>query len=316
MPPTLFGFVFRVSARNQVWISLLAIAVFTLNTAPLELQRRMMNAIVHDREMKLVLGLAAAYFTIVLSEGVVKLLMNVYRGWVCEKTVRVMRLTASAVAGARPGRRNEPDIQGVEISLILAEPEPIGAFAGIAVSEPILQAGILASVFGYMLYIQPLLAAVSIAIFSPQFVFVPLMQRAINRRVQSRILVLRETSVDVLPKGIDEAETALRQEMRFAEIFELNLGIFKLKYSMNFLMNLTAEWRQDRRARRRWMVGDRGTDRSGNAGRFPLRPPQPERSLGRPRELVPGHDGQQRQVCDLRRCGEEIRQSRRKHPLI
>ena len=27
--------------------------------------------------------------------------------------------------------------------------------------------------------------------------------------------------------------------MRFTEIFELNLRIFKLKYSMNFLMNLT-----------------------------------------------------------------------------
>jgi ABC-type bacteriocin/lantibiotic exporter with double-glycine peptidase domain len=27
--------------------------------------------------------------------------------------------------------------------------------------------------------------------------------------------------------------------MRFAEIFQLNLGIFKLKYSMKFLMNLT-----------------------------------------------------------------------------
>ena len=239
MPRTLFGFVFRVSARNQAWISLLAIAVFTLNTAPLEVQRRMMNAIVDDRDVKLLLGLAAAYIGIVSSEGLVKLLMNVYRGWVCEKTVRVMRLTASAVAGARPGRRNEPDVQGVEISLILAEPEPIGAFVGVAVSEPVLQAGILVSVFGYMLYIEPQLAAVSIAMFSPQFVFVPLMQRAINRRVQSRIIVLRETSIGVLPGTIDEMQAALRQEMRFAEIFELNLGILKLKYSMNFLMNLT-----------------------------------------------------------------------------
>jgi ABC-type bacteriocin/lantibiotic exporter with double-glycine peptidase domain len=34
-------------------------------------------------------------------------------------------------------------------------------------------------------------------------------------------------------------ETALRQEMRFSEIFVLNLGIMKLKYSMNFLMNIT-----------------------------------------------------------------------------
>lgn len=239
MPRTLLAFVIRVSGSSQVAISLLAITVFLLNTAPLEIQRRMMNAIVQDRDLKLLVGLAAAYVAIVFAEGVVKLLMNVYRGWVGEKAARALRLAASAVAGARPGRRNEPDVQGVQISMILAEPEPIGAFTGDAISEPLLQTGILVSVFGYMLYTQPVLAAVSIAMFSPQFVFVPLMQRAINRRVQSRIVVLRETSVAVLPGKVDEVQTTLRQEMRFAEIFELNMGIFKLKYSMNFLMNLT-----------------------------------------------------------------------------
>ena len=79
--------------------------------------------------------------------------------------------------------------------MILAEPEPIGAFVGIAVSEPVLQGGNLLSVFGYMFYVEPLLALISIAMFSPQFVFVPLMQRAINRRVQSRILVLRQRAL-------------------------------------------------------------------------------------------------------------------------
>jgi len=239
MPRTLFAFVVRVSGTSQIAISLLSIAVFLLNTAPLELQRRMMNAVVHDRDVTLVLGLAAAYVGVVFSEGLVKLLMNVCRGWVGEKATRALRLAANAVAGARAGRRHEPYIQGVQISMILAEPEPIGAFTGDAISEPLLQTGILISVFGYMLYTQPLLAAVSILMFSPQFLFVPVMQRAINRRVQSRIVVLRETSVGVLPGKVDEVQTALRQEMRFAEIFELNMGIFKLKYSMNFLMNLT-----------------------------------------------------------------------------
>ena len=48
MPPTLFGFVWRVSAKSQVRISVLAIAVFVLNTVPLELQRRILNATVID----------------------------------------------------------------------------------------------------------------------------------------------------------------------------------------------------------------------------------------------------------------------------
>ena len=79
----------------------------------------------------------------------------------------------------------------------------------------------------------------ALAIFSPQFVFVPLMQRAINRRIQARILVLRQASAGALRTSMAEVEEALRQEMRFAEVFELNMGVFKLRYSMKFLMNLT-----------------------------------------------------------------------------
>jgi hypothetical protein len=58
------------------------------------------------------------------------------------------------------------------------------------------------------------------------------MQRAINRRVQARILLLRQASAGALRAREKEVEEALRQEMRFAEIFELNLGIFKLRHSM------------------------------------------------------------------------------------
>ncbi len=235
----MFGFVRRVSVWSQIWLSLLAIGVSLLNTVPLELQRRILNAMVLDGDIKLVLGLTLGYAFVVLAEGLVKLLMNVYRGWVTEKAVRALRLSTTALVESMPEQRGKAGIQGVEISLILDEPEPIGAFVGVAVSELVLQVGMLLFVFGYMFYLQPLLALVCLAAFSPQFVFVPLMQRAINRRVQSRIVVLRQASVGVLYEGTSDVERALRQEMRFAEIFQLNLGIFKLRYSMKFLMNLT-----------------------------------------------------------------------------
>jgi hypothetical protein len=92
-----------------------------------------------------------------------------------------LRLSAHALAGSLPERRRKANVQGVAISKILAEPEPIGGFAGVAISEPVLQAGNLLSVFGYMLYVEPLLAAISIAMFSPQFVFVPLPERSLER---------------------------------------------------------------------------------------------------------------------------------------
>lgn len=241
MPQTLSGFVRRVSARNQLGVSLLAVVVFVLNTAPLEMQRRILNAAVHDANLRPVLGLAVAYAAIVLCEGLVKLLMNIYCGWIGEKAVRVLRLTASALVDPTPEQRATAGVHGVGISMILSEPESIGGFVGVAVSELVLQGGILLSVFGYMFYTQPPLALACLLILSPQFVFVPFMQRAINRRVQARVIVLRKASTGVLAAGESEVELegALKQELRFAKIFELNVGVFKLKFSMNFLMNLT-----------------------------------------------------------------------------
>ena len=89
--------------------------------------------------------------------------------------------------------------------MILEEAEPIGGFIGISISEPLLQGGILASVIGYMFMLEPQLALLGLAFFLPQTVFVPLLQRAINRRAQARILTKRGIS------GSDRRERAFRR---------------------------------------------------------------------------------------------------------
>jgi len=127
---------------------------------------------------------------------------------------------------------------GVEISMILDEVEPIGGFTGVSVSEPLLQGGILVSVLTYMLYLDLGLAMLALAFFVPQLVFVPLLQGAINRRAQARILTKRGIS-----GGVIQAATASTHEWQWARapierVFALNMGIYKLKYTMNLLMNL------------------------------------------------------------------------------
>jgi ABC-type bacteriocin/lantibiotic exporter with double-glycine peptidase domain len=100
-----------------------------------------------------------------------------------------------------------------------------------------LQGGILLSVVGYMLALEPWLAAIGLAFFLPQTVFVPLLQSAINKRARSRILVKREVSGVIAdrPLAATSASWMLNQIRR---IFTLNMWIFWLKYSMNLLMNL------------------------------------------------------------------------------
>ncbi len=237
LPPSLFGLAWRVSAGDQIWLCVLAVMVALLDTAPIEVQRRMVNHAIKESGLRSIVMLALTYAGIVLVQGMTKMLSNIYRSWVSEHAVRSLRSYINATEPAQGEAPQHVDAghQGTQISMIVAESEPIGAFMGESFSEPLLQGGVMVSVVGYLIYLQPFIALVLLAVYLPQAVFVPLMQRAINRRAQARIATLREASAGV----IDGEETGVNhQEARFERVFELNMGVYKLKYSMNFLMNL------------------------------------------------------------------------------
>jgi hypothetical protein len=128
-------------------------------------------------------------------------------------------------------REENSEDTGIGIAMMVSEVEPIGGFVGISVSEPLLQGGVLASVIGYMIFLEPWTAVLSMAFLAPQMIFVPLMQFAINRRAQARIQTIRALSGEVVGTGTPRDEEIQR-------VFVLNMGIYKLKYSMNLAMNL------------------------------------------------------------------------------
>jgi ABC-type bacteriocin/lantibiotic exporter with double-glycine peptidase domain len=234
MPRTIIHYVLRFTGKHQVGLALLSIAVFALSAVPLELQRRIVNTIVDHGAFDTVLWLALGYGGVALVEQSLKLCLNVYRSWVAENAVRTLRTTV----GDHCSLEDSIADTGVEISMILDEVEPIGGFTGVSVSEPLLQGGIMVSVLSYMLYLDLSLAVLALAFFVPQLVFVPLLQGAINRRAQARILTKRGIS-----GGVIEAAAAATHQWQWARdpierVFTLNMGIYKLKYSMNLLMNL------------------------------------------------------------------------------
>lgn len=236
LPRGLIGYVICVSGWHQLWIALLSIVVFLLGTIPLEVQRRIVNDAFKGHDFTPILLLSLLYAKLAVAEGLLKLVTNVYRGWIGESATRALReeIDGDLVTGHdRIGHNGDA---GVGLSMIIAECEAIGGFVGDCVSEPLIQGGMLVAVFGYMVYLQPLMALVSFAVFTPQIVFVPLMQRAINRRVAQRILVLRQVSIDIFT--ITPAQEARSETDAFDLAFQLNMGIYKLKFSMNFLMNL------------------------------------------------------------------------------
>jgi ABC-type multidrug transport system fused ATPase/permease subunit len=233
LPRNVYRYVFATSAPHQLALVLLTAFLALLEVAPLELQRRIVNDLVKHRPYSWVVWLCAAYAGVVLVQGSTKLAVNIYRGWVGERARRDLRRRVHTVVEGPASSSPAAEAQGITISMIVAEVEPIGGFVGESVSEPLQQIGIMASVFAYLIHIDVWMALAAIALFIPQLVFVPILQSAVNRRTGTRIQVLRQLGIAMIERG-DDAE----DQRRIQQAFLLDMGIFKLKFTMNFLMNL------------------------------------------------------------------------------
>src|SRR6185436_13312605 len=168
LPQTIMGFVIRCSGRHQIALALLAAGVFGLSSVPLELQRRIVNDAIKTGATETIFWLAVAYAGVALLEQSLKLALNLYRAWVSEDAVRGLRKTLEDVL-----EETGPAATGTHAAMAVAEAEPIGGFVGVAISEPLLQVGILVSVMGYMTYLEPWALALSAGFLLPQVLFVP-----------------------------------------------------------------------------------------------------------------------------------------------
>lgn len=233
LPSSFLRFVLCSGGWHQAAVCALSVAVFLLNAAPIETQRRIIDAAVHAGSLSAILTLVALQFALLLTFGLAKLAMNVYRAWLGECATRDLRLV---VTRRLEGQDAEDSAltNGTGLAMILGEADDIGAFVGSSLSLPIVEIGFLASVFIYLAVLDLKMMVVSLLILMPQFVFVPLMQRAINRRVAQRTRILRRFGEEILSPS--RAESSAR---RLDEVFTINLGMFEIKFSLNFLMNLT-----------------------------------------------------------------------------
>lgn len=236
MPRKLAGFILMMGRGHQTVLVALSVMLFVVAIVPLEIQRRIINGATQGSSFNAILMLVLTYLALVLTEGGAKLVLNIYRGWIGEVAIRWLRL---AVLDARERHLEELTTlaEGVELSIVLAEAEPVGGFVGTSISEPILQVGVLLAVGGYMIYLQPLLALAVGVVFVPQAVLVPILQSLINQRVKTKITVMRHLSEEMVDHD-SSLKAPRHQAARVQRLFSTNMSIYKLKYSLNFLMNL------------------------------------------------------------------------------
>ena len=236
LPRRLLPYVFQTSGVHQAVLALLAVAVFMLGLAPLELQRRIVNSLVEGRAYRHIIIFCILYAGLALCEGATKIGLNIYRAWLSERAARDLRRTIRANLARPTGLTHGSAEEGLEVSMVVAEVDPIAGFVGEGLSEPLLQAGILLSHAGYMIFLDRWMALLAFAVFVPQLIIVPLMQHAMNLRSEGRVRALREVSIGIVAApghGVRPDDLARTQR-----VFELNMEFFRIKFSLNFLMNV------------------------------------------------------------------------------
>lgn len=211
----------------------MSISVFLLNAAPIETQRRIIDTAVRAGSIRTILTLVALQLAIGLAYGLAKLAVNMYRAWLGECATRDLRLVVTrrleCQGAGKPYLNN-----GTGLAMILAEADDIGAFVGSSLSLPVVEIGFLSSVFIYLAVLDIRMMLASLLILAPHIAFVPLMQRAINRRVAQRTRLLRRFGDELLSPSKTESSAP-----RLNELFAVDIGVFEIKFSLNFMMNLT-----------------------------------------------------------------------------
>ena len=127
------SFVRRASGTHQVYVSVIAISVALANFIPIDLQRRVVDVAIADKDVRALLTLGGLYLAAILLHAGLKYAMIVYQGWVGESVVKTARDQLALVATQRSAREHARS--GQTASIIGNEIDYVGGFVGTSISE-------------------------------------------------------------------------------------------------------------------------------------------------------------------------------------
>ncbi len=211
MPRNVYAYIYQFSFRPQILVVLLTLALLPLAPIPLELQRRILDDAIAAGDVELLVRLCLFYLGVLGLASLLKLGMKIQREFISARIVHALRRSLyyciyTIVPPARWKGENEDRVdEGVVVSMLTSEVEKLGGFAGQALSGPLLQVGTLVTILGYMFWIEPLVASIALALYSPQFLIVPLSQVRLNALSRAKALKVRELGGFI----VDNAEDAL-----------------------------------------------------------------------------------------------------------
>ncbi|WP_051631301.1 ABC transporter transmembrane domain-containing protein [Afifella pfennigii] len=259
MERNFFRYIWRYSRKQQLIILAITLVSFPILYASLELPKIIINEAIGGKEfpknylgfeldqIEFLLFLSLTFLFFVGLNGVVKYVMNVYKGLTGERTLRRLRyqLFERVLRFRLPyfSRASSGEI----IAMIASEVQPLGGFIADAIAVPVFQGGTLLVYIFFIFMQDPLLGAAAISLYPIQGWLIPRLQKRVNQLARERVRNLRELSEDVGTSiaGIRDIHANNTAAYHLAEFtsrlqknFEIRYAIFKRKFMIKFINNL------------------------------------------------------------------------------
>ena len=255
MEPTLLKFVWRFSRRRQLIALSIALAMFPLTYLALEIPKIIINDAIDvtgpqadniDGRLSELFWLCAAFLAVVVTSGLLKMTLNLYKGAIGERLMKRLRFQLIDRLMHFPTPELRRTSQGEMVSVVTGEVEPLGGVMSEAVAQPVFLLGQMLTILAFLFFQSVWLGLASIAFIPLQAWLIPMLQRQLNKLQLERIQEVRQFSTELSDtvaavedlranNGVKRREAVFSSRLK--RLFNVRLRIYRKKYFMKFLNN-------------------------------------------------------------------------------
>ena len=260
MEPSIYRYIIKFSLRQQIILTLMAIASFPFLYAFYQLPKMIIDDAILAKDTVFPVEVAgieldqtgflwllcSAFLLLVIVNQGFKYIINLYAGITGERMLRRLRFDLFARILRFPLPQFRKTSSGEMVTMITAEVEPLGGFVGDAFKLPVFQGGYLLVILAFLFVQNWIMALAAVALYPLQGYLIPKLQRRVNLMGKERVRRVRELSASIgeTAAGIQEVHThnTARRELavfsrRLGAIYDVRLQIYIWKFIIKFLNN-------------------------------------------------------------------------------
>lgn len=180
--------------RVQILLLFVILITVTTRVIPLEMQKKIVNHAIGQKKLNLLFWYCGFYLAAVVIASGMKFVITYLQTYLGQQSLARMRKEMFEHILQLPLSFFRKTSSGLVVSSLVTEVVTSSEFVGQAVAVPVTNLLTLAAFGGYMFYLNPLLACLSLIIYPLVIAVVPRMQRRSNEANKQRVDVTRQLS--------------------------------------------------------------------------------------------------------------------------